>query len=304
MGKSRRSINGTDRGVNSQPKETPEEFQNRVDLAESLMTVEMFMMDKGKLSKPQIKRLLNAVMDENIDYEGLVQKNGAYFLKFNEKLVSADGTEHTHSLYFNTASYKNMYKKDAVISIEEMMEAYHNIPEFNRNMAYNYYFGQTKWGGCSSLGGVFRPSDKSVSIGTGAFSNKNRSSKDWIKNVLYHENAHASDYMKIGSSMTHLSKDSPIFKNIMSNNKASAYSESYGGWKYYTESLAEAVAVTRMHRLYGNDHAKICDPEKAYVQGNEIDYKSWAKRYPELAQFANDYIDCDSEAKLRGLFEV
>jgi len=48
----------------------------------------------------------------------------------------------------------------------------------------------------------------------------------------------------------------------------------------------------------------ICDPEKSYVVGNEIDYKTWAKRYPDLAKFANDFIDCDSESKLRGLFEV
>lgn len=302
MGKNRSMTGGG--GTPQKPHETPEQFQKRVELAESLMTVEMHMMEKGALSKPQIKRLLNTVMDENIDYEGLVQKNGAYFLMFKETLTSPDGTEHTHNLYFNTASYKNMYKKDAVISIEEMMSAYRDIPEFNRNMAYNYYFGQTKYGGCGNLGGLFRPSDKSVSIGVGVFSNKNRSSKDWARHVLNHENTHATDYTKIGSYMTHLSEDSPVFNRIMGTNKASAYSETYSGWKYYAESLAEAVAVTRMNRLYGNDHAIICDPEKSYVKGNEIDYNTWAGRYPELAQFANDFIDCDSESKLRGLFEV
>ena len=299
MGKSRRGG-----GASSSPKETPEQFKERVALAESLMTVEMHMMDKGKLSKPQIKRLLNAVMDENIDYEGLVQKNGAYFLKFNETLVSPDGTEHTHALYFNTASYKNMYKKNAIITIEEMMSAYHDIPEFNRSRASNYYFGQTKWGNCSSLGGVYRPSDNSVNIGVGTFSNKNRSSKDWIRNILNHENTHATDHMNLGSYMGHLSSNSPVFKNIMSKNKASAYSERYSGNLYPIESLAEAVAVTRMYRLYGNKHALICDPEKAYVAGNEIDYETWAGRNKDLAQFANDFIDCDSEAKLKELFEV
>ncbi len=303
MGKNRKSGGGSG-GGNSAPRETPEQFQQRVDLAESLMTVEMHMMEKGALSKPQIKRLLNTVMDENTDYVGLVRKNGAFFLRFEEKLVSPDGTEHTHTLNFNTASYKNMYKKDAIISIEEMISAYRDIPEFNRNMAYNYYFGQTTDGDCSKLGGLFKPSDKSVNIGVGCFSNKKRSSKDWIRNVLNHENTHASDYVNVGGYMTHLSRDSPVFKRIMSTNKASAYSESYGGWKYYSESIAEAVAVTRMYRKYGNDHALICDPEKSYVVGNEIDYKTWAKRYPDLAKFANDFIDCDSESKLRGLFEV
>lgn len=298
MGKNRKSGGGSG-GGNSTPRETPEEFQARKDDARETLEqmANLAETESEFLSRPQIKRLIDTVMDENIHFVGMKYNQWTHsnYVCFEERTVNPDGSVNVTELNFDTAAYKNMYKKNGNISIEDMVDAYHSIPLFQRNLVSAYNFGGT---GKSFNGGFYSPSQNTVNLNGAVFSNK-YSNRDWIRHALNHENTHATDH-NLSNSFEYASDNSSTFRNILKSNKASSYSESYAGKDRRLESLAEAVAITRTYRLYGNDHARFGNPD-GY---GEINYTLWAKRNPKLADFANKYVDCNSVSELKKLFGI
>lgn len=292
MGKNRKSIGGW----NNVPTETPEEFQTRYNTTQQ--NLEEWVNDKGKskLSKPQIKRLLDAVLDENTKYVG-TQGNK---IIFSETIRNSNGTISETEIRIDLNTYKQMYKKGAVVSIEDLMGYYHSIPSFRRGLVDSVNFGGT---GSRFHGGFFRPSTNGIYINTKALVTKSWLKSGSLESTLEHEFTHGTDY---NLSSRYATIDGNKFQKIMEHNQASAYSEKFNNIfemdRYYKESLAEAVMVTRMARKYGGDNAYIEDPNK--TRGHDITYNDWADKNKELADFANKFIDCKNENELKELFGI
>ena len=292
-----------------QPRETPEEFQQRYDEAYDNLVNAKRITDRNitnMFSKPQVKRLLDVMLNENIHYVGHNQKA----IMFEERTLLPDGTENVTDINISIASFKQMDKKNSITSLEDLMETYYDVPLYQRQFASAVNFGTIdKFQRGDPNGGLYEPFSKTVCVNATLLTNEYGNTKEWAQLTLYHEFTHATDFNvpHPHTFLSGVSTTSNKFKNIMENSWASSYSESYGKGtnSWYQESLAEAVAYTKQANVLGGNNVYVYRPDirdgKVYA-GERITYNQWKSENSELAKFASDYVECKNTNDLQKLF--
>ncbi len=303
MGKSRKS--GGAGGGSSTPQETPEQFQKRYEETrkelENLTYIDSNGNEKKVFSKPQVKKLLDAVLNKNIHFKGIEGTGTPQNIQvvFEERF--SDNT--TTPIKFKSSLVKELVKGDAG-KINDLMDEYGKLPLLGRKVTSSYNIGTN-----GGNGGHYNPNDNMVYVHSKLFTDKKHPYKtEWCKHVLQHETTHALDHAISGhepsfvnnlTGRTMATTLTSKFAEIMKGEKGSSYSEWYkhnNKSHYEAETLAETVASVRLAREYG---------ENIHMDGRSGQtFKEWKKENKNLYEFANKFVDCESMTELRELFEI
>lgn len=297
MGKSRSSV------ASLPPRETPEQFKKRYDKAkedlEKLTYIDKNGNTKNVFSASQVKKLLDAVLNENIHLKGIEGRGTPQNLRIVFEERFDDGT--STPLKFKASLVKELVKGEGV-KINDLMDEYGKLPVLGRKATTAYNIGTP-----GGNGGHYNPNSNEVFIHSKLFTDKKSPyTTEWCKHVLQHETTHALDHAisgmesnfinnLMGRTMATTLTDK--YAEVMLGEKGSNYSESYrGGDHYEAETLADTVATVRLGREYG---------ESVHMNGrNGQTLAQWKKENKNLYDFANKFVDCKSMDELRNLFEI
>ena len=288
MGKNRKS-NGNSGSASSQDDTNPE-YKDTIDT--------ILNDQNNQLNKEELTYLLDNILSDNIEFEK-VNKNG--YLMFRETLNGEKGP----FIAVNPDSLRDMMQEKAGFGLDDVMKYYHNIPEFKREMVSGVVLGNKKY---NFKGGAYNSLTDQVSITPRVFNEPSDTHWSGIEYTFEHEFTHALDHSI--STLGPASADTTRFTNILNNEKSSAYSEAYRDKNdpstFATESLAEAFAITQMARRYGGSNAYTLDPSIPYAEHRdnpvEINYNTWKKNNPKLAEFADKLADCKNKSECYDVF--
>ena len=289
---SRGSSSSGDTPPSTQGDKQSEEFQKKYDEAKKqLLEWENSISHRKHLTEEQVTQLLDAMLNENIDFVGVT---GSKMIVFQEKLTEdSEGTQILIDLY----SYEAMSKGDGTTTIQDIMDYYHKIPPWQRELVPRLTIGGRDK---DENGGYFRKSTGEISINQKTLREK-VSEPQWVEHVLYHEYAHAVDFRGVWDMSFSVSSRSNNFTSIMDNSYGTRYSESYDKYMedWYQESFAEAVAYTRLANRYGGDNIKMYRSDDSTITYNE-----WAEDNKQLADFTQKFIKCNNKNEVADLFGV
>lgn len=284
MGKNRKTSNA---GTNN----TPSNNENK----EYKETYNTILSDpNNKLNNNELTYLLDNMLGDGMKFEK-VTKNG--YIMFREYIDGEKGA----FVAMNPDSLRDLMEQKAGFGLSELMKAYYEVPEYKRAIVNGVIFGDAK---LKHKGGMYNPMLNRISITPKELSEPSRTKANSIEATLEHEFAHALD-TEIGT-VEYASTVTPGFVDLLKTNKASTYSESYSDPDTRVcESLAEAVAVTRMADKYGGNKAYILDPDIPFEQHKkqpvELTYDDWYSKNKGLGDFARKLVDCKSVSEC---FEV
>lgn len=264
------------------------------------------------LTEEEAQKVLDAVLNDKISVYAIVPE-GISFVENNKKIQyseSPEGKDHETYINFESDTLKTILDKNSNFSIETLMDAYNSVPEMNRALVENVNIN----GDFQGAGGAYNTLSHNININKDTFTDKKLSKSMNIYKTMYHEMGHALDGNH--SSFANISESNPgqnkLIKTLKNTgNKGSTYSECYNPEtspfkviasesKYYTETLAEVVAVTREARRVGGSNAYIEDPKVKIeypsnsYRGHDITYNQWSKENPELAKLGNEIADAKS----------
>ena len=189
-----------------------------------------------------------------------------------------------------------MDKKNTPITLNQFMENYREIPLYQRQLLYSFNIGDT---GQTFNGGYYDITFHSVNINNATFKIKTNNAQS-IEHIVNREVTNAVDHLGLSSNHRFAaSPGSSKFKATLEGNKVSGYSEQFykNSPTYYQQSLAEAVAITKMAKKYGESNTMI-----TMGPNEKISYTDWKQDNREIAQFAENFTKANTLNDLKKLF--